>query len=430
VENNSKFLYHRHLKLGPAIGDWTTLQYRDPALDDVHISQIQNVNFDSLPRKYVERLHYLHYRFAGDLVKQFSRDMDIKVELHSIAALQMTYGEFLSQQKEHKVVQSDYILGDLGRINVIYNWDLADVIVNRLTGGEGEESELDVFTDTEAIILESQTQSLLPLFIKSWGSFLDPALFKQAFHVGTFQYDQKVSLREAYLGFTFYLYFGKGELKTITWAYPSSLIRHLVSEMEAHLGPVPENVSLSRETKKQVDVDVLATIGKSKLTMHELKHLQVGDIVSLDMSYDTPVEILLGDSIRLKGQPGIIDNKVCVQLLSSDADKTMSLISEELSVSSKTEVETNVESSGPDVNADIGVDVIDPGAVSEEGVMGLAEEVSADEMDDELEDFDSDDELESSQVEATKGDEDVSGDLDDDFGDFSWDDDLAEEQDS
>ena len=435
MENNNKFLYHRHLRLGPAIGDWTTLQYSDAGIDDVHISLIQNANFDSVPRKFVERLHYLHYRFAEDLVKQFSIDMDIKVELHSITAVQMTYGEFLSQQKKHRAVQSDYHIQDFGRINVIFSWDLADVIVNRLTGGEGEESDLDVFTNTESIILESQTHSILPLFIKHWRGVLDSASVTQVFNVGEFQYDQKVSLRESYLSFTFYLYFGKGDLKKVSWAYPSSLIKRLVKAMDALQDESTENVQLNPDTKKDIEVDVLATIGQAKLTMNELQNLQIGDIVSLDRSYDTHVDILLGESVRLKGQPGIVDNKVCVQLLASNVKKSVSGIPEISHPDTFSESDVSIDSTSAlvsseseevleeldDVAADIDVDIeLENNNDSEELQVDITDPMDSF---DELEALDSEDPIEDEPSEAVPVDNyDSNEELDDDFGDFSWDD--------
>ena len=105
-KHKSSFEFTRVIKLPPAIGDWTTIQYRDSDFDEINITSVSGINFDSLPRERLKYVHYLHYRFAEDLVEKLSNDLSFKVELHSIAASQMVYEDYLKNQ--YQLVRFQY----------------------------------------------------------------------------------------------------------------------------------------------------------------------------------------------------------------------------------------------------------------------------------------------------------------------------------
>jgi flagellar motor switch protein FliM len=314
--------FKRILKLGPAIGDWTKIKFQDPNLFEVQISEVLNVNFDSLSRDDMKELHILHYRLAEQLSKLLAKDLDIKVEMHTVSASQMTYKEFMSSQSE-KVVQADYLLKDLGRVNVLFDWALADMVVNRMTGGKGDQNDEYSFSDIEAAILESQMESLKKEFSSVWDNVFDADQLSMKFSYGSYVYDKKFSLREAYIVFTFHLYFGKGELTKVSWAYPNDVLRYLLSEMKSQKKPLKQSVKLSPKTLNSIKVPVKAELGKTTLKMRDLKSLQKGDVIPLDTFFDKPVEFTLGSSTRLQSQPGVYNQRVGLQLLLSDEKETV-----------------------------------------------------------------------------------------------------------
>ena len=90
----NQFEYTRVLKLPPALGDWTTIQYQEPD-EDIHITPVVNINFDSFPKDDLRDAHLVHYNFADRLAHSLSKSLNLKVELHTVSASQMPYGDFL-----------------------------------------------------------------------------------------------------------------------------------------------------------------------------------------------------------------------------------------------------------------------------------------------------------------------------------------------
>jgi|GEM_PF-5257684 len=317
METRQKFAYSRLIKLAPAIGDWTTIQYRDPDLDEVHISPVYSISFDSLSKDKLKYVHYLHYRLAESMAKTFSQDMDINVAVHSIAATQMSYDDFVRSQ-DTKVVQVNMYLEEYGKMNVILDWGLADCMVNRLMGGKGVETQLKQFSPLEIGIIQPQIEQLPALLSKAWKPLIQPQSIKLEYVFGPYVQDKRNSMRDGYVVFVMYVYFGKSDLKKITIAYPSDVIRKILQQKQQQLDSIKIRVGLESKTLMGVKVPVKAVLGKAVLTMKELKHLQEGDIIPLEASVETPVEVSMGEKTKFLAQPGVSHNRLCVQLISTD----------------------------------------------------------------------------------------------------------------
>ncbi|NBV42199.1 hypothetical protein EBR96_05460, partial [bacterium] len=165
--SNNQPRYSRTIKLSPAIGDWTRIADNQPTTSGLRVRSVVSTGFDSLPKEQLELAHYVHYRLGELIVQKLSSSMDIKVELHTVTALQMTYESFI-QTYTSDVVQSDIVFPDGNRINVLTDWALADQVVNRLTGGTGESDGSQEFSEIEASILEAQLDELLTLLPIAW----------------------------------------------------------------------------------------------------------------------------------------------------------------------------------------------------------------------------------------------------------------------
>ena len=304
--------FHRTIKLAPAIGDWTTVHQRE-SVDAIEIHPIRTSNFDSLTREQLRFLHYLHYRLAERLCVKFSTDMDIKVELHTVLATQMSYKEFLENAKE-KVVQADVVFSAGHKINLLFDWDLADMMINRLVGGSGSVGHSDSFTSMETSILKAQIEALLPEVAKTWR--IPPAHAVIDFAVGPYRRNPKISFREAYVQFGFYLVFGQQELRKFVIAYPNTLLRELVHQSQINKPKKEKQVNFSKQTLHALKVNVSVSLGTASLTMSELRQLRVGDVIVLDTVTDQPLKVYFGaDSEPWLGYPGVSPSrKLSIQL--------------------------------------------------------------------------------------------------------------------
>ena len=323
TEKENRFIYNRTLKLAPALGDWTTIKLQDPEVNDIQVSQVKSANFDSLPREKMKHLHMQHYRFSEMITRQFSKDMNIKIELHTIHATQMTYQDFLKSQQD-LVIQSDFCLKNNGNINVLFDWELAEMMVNRLTGGKGTASIDKSFTDLEKIALEVQMESIVPLLSQFWSSVFSETDVSLIFNTGEYRYDKKISLREAYSIFSFYLYFGKGTLHKLIIAYPSNVLRQLMKQQAYQEEKLTPTIQLNKKTLSQPNMPISVTLGKTDLTMSQLKALECGSVIMLDAELNKPLEVNIGNHSIFLAQPGIQNKRFALQILSPNTESNQS----------------------------------------------------------------------------------------------------------
>ena len=101
--NRQKFAFSRKINLGPAIGDWTTIQYREAEDDEFNVSNVRDIKFDSLAKNKLKDAHYIHYRLAERVINYLSDQLNAKLELHSVYATQVAYSDFLDSMNEKSV---------------------------------------------------------------------------------------------------------------------------------------------------------------------------------------------------------------------------------------------------------------------------------------------------------------------------------------
>ena len=425
--SKNAFTYQRLIRLAPSLGDWTILTVKDASYDEIQISPVHNINFDSLPRDVLKDVHTIHYRMAEKMVQKLSKDMSIKIELHSIQASQMSYEDFLISQEE-KVVQTDLSLDDMGKVNVIFDWNLADVIVNRLAGGKGERDSKSKFTPIEGSALQVQMEELVPSFTDEWSNIITDDKIACRFSWGPYVQDKTISLRDAYVLFSFNLYFGKESLKKMVIAYPNQLLRQLLKDYQNLDKPPVQNIHLDDDCLSRLKVPVSVALGDAQLSMAELKRLQPGDIVRLDRSLDDAVPIQLGDDVILKGQIGQSDDsQYSLQIIFVDESSKVNPEHKLVTIPSESGLSEVIQDDNSDIEAF--EESSDLSSYQDYGEAALESDLS-DQKSDMLEDFEDDDFEETEELETPISVEDdvvsedgglLGDESDPEDDEFSWD---------
>ena len=133
-------------------------------------------------------------------------------------------------------------------------------------------------------------------------------------YAGSYKIDNKISYREAYVVFTFYLYFGDGELLRFMVAYPSEVLRKLLRKFNHQSRVISPKVRLNK-TLDTVKYDVRAELGSVELPMTAMKSLEVGDIIPLNETVDSLVKLKIGNNVQLTAQPCVHNDKLGCQIV-------------------------------------------------------------------------------------------------------------------
>ncbi len=310
--------FSKTLKLPPALGDWTKLNWTQDNEDILYVSKIDSASFDSLSKAELEKLHTLHYLLAEKIIADLSACMDMKIELYSVSAEQLSYEQFCQNQRG-KRVQVDYFIKNKGHIDLTLDWKLAAQMVNRLTGGKGLEEDKGAFSELECTILETQLESLMGLLQESWKTVFSMEEISLAFNCGEFRPNKKIASRDGHLSFEFVLSFGNRDIKSIRLGYPNSLVRNFLKEINKMPKSSEQTVSLKKNTLKKSFVEVSASLGSAQLTMSELRNLQQGDVIPLEAELNSPLELKISNDIVFLAQPGINNDRLSLQILKQNS---------------------------------------------------------------------------------------------------------------
>lgn len=317
MKKKSKFFYSSLIKLGIGLGDWTKLKPANEALDSIEISSVDTNNFDFLSKEELKDAHIIHYALSDLISTHFSKDMNVKVELHTVMMTQMSYVDFI-QSVNSNVFQVEMGIPDFGNIHVIFGANLASLMVNRLVGGKGSHETVEQFNDLERDILHTQFKEISPYFQKVWNDIFDINTASITLDSGNYKVDKGISQREAFVIFTFYLYFGGGELYRFMVAMPTEVLRRFITANSKKARTIQQQIALKDSTLKKIEYDVVAQLGASNLTMGDIRSLEVGDVVPLANTLDQPITLFISDKVKLFAQPCVRNNKLACQVIGID----------------------------------------------------------------------------------------------------------------
>jgi flagellar motor switch protein FliM len=81
-------------------------------------------------------------------------------------------------------------------------------------------------------------------------------------------------------------------------------------------GATTENMSLLRDRLASIEIPIVAEVGSIDITMRDVLMLRVGDIIRLqNVRVNDPMTLKIGDRKKFLSRPGVVGNKIAVQVL-------------------------------------------------------------------------------------------------------------------
>jgi len=61
-------------------------------------------------------------------------------------------------------------------------------------------------------------------------------------------------------------------------------------------------------------IPIKTVLGKNEITIKDFLELQVGDVIPLNSSVDSDIDVFIGNSLKFRGKPGLKKNKVAIKI--------------------------------------------------------------------------------------------------------------------
>lgn len=270
-------------------------------------------------KEIMRTLRSLHEALARSLGRTFNSTLRNKVDVQLTRINQVVMSEFISGIETPGAL---YVLGieELGG-DIILELPpgLCLYIVERQSGGRGSDlAERRTFTTIEEKIMTRVMKRVNNDVINAWEPYMN-------FTVKNMVYESKpenvhlinddpavVAEYEIEVG---------GQRAPIRLVYPYTLLKESLNEMILRVGSHPRKEELSPEaldafkmTLKQIGVKICPLLGKTRLSVWDLLHLEEGDIIPLSQKVQKPLDVTINGVPKMTAYPGTVKTRRAVKI--------------------------------------------------------------------------------------------------------------------
>jgi len=298
-----------------------------PATDTRKIKIYDFKRPDKFSKEQIRTVSIMHETFARLTTTALSANLRSMVHVHVASVDQLTYEEFIRSiptPTTLAIINMDPLKG-----NAILEIDPAVTfsIIDRLFGGSGEGTKAQhELTDIEQSVMEGIIVRILGNMREAWAQVID--LRPRLGQIDTNpQFAQIVPPTEMVVLVTLETKVGEVE-GMMNFCIPYLTIEPIIGKLSAQYwyssvrrGTTTENLNILKDKLSNVDVNVVAEIGNIQIPVRDVLSLRAGDVVRLNnVRVGDPMTLNIGNKRKFLCRPGVIGNKMAVQIVKKTAE--------------------------------------------------------------------------------------------------------------
>jgi len=277
-----------------------------------------------LSKEYVNTLHMIFDNFSKTAGNLLSTQVRTNVNLTVGAVEQISFDEFIHSIPNPTLMGVFHSKPLNGNQILEINPQLCLQIIELMCGGGGSKAsqnnkKKDNFTDIEMGMLEDVIISLLKSFESAWSEIIEIETEIDSMETNP-QLIQNMSPNEPVILISFTVeIFNNNSFINVCVPYVSfeNIIEKLSFrnwfDFEKEIKDVNKDELSNRLMSSIVNLEV--GLGKSIITVDDFLHLEIGDILQLDMKNTDPLKMYVEDKLHYLVKPGEFNGKLAVQVL-------------------------------------------------------------------------------------------------------------------
>ena len=262
----------------------------------------------------------MHETFARLTTTSLSAQLRTLVNVHVVSVDQLTYEEFT------RSIPSPTTLGIInmdplrGSSVIELDPSITFAVIDRLFGGKGESLKTNrELTDIELSVIEGIIVRLLGNLRESWANVID--LRPRLGNIETNpQFAQVVPPTNMVVLTTFDTKVGDVE-GMMNFCLPYLVIEPIISKLSAQYwyssvrrGVTTENLNMIKDQISEIPIEIIVKLSETELKFSEIGAIQIGDVIRLKDSTKADVSVIIGDSVKFSGKPGVVGKRRAVQV--------------------------------------------------------------------------------------------------------------------
>lgn len=271
-------------------------------------------------KDHIRSLTRIHDNFARYLTTYFSAQLRTFVQINVVQVEQLPYDEFIRSIPKMTILNIFEAEPLEGRMVMEVHPNIAFAMLDRLLGGVGAApSKISALTEIETTIMERIFSRCFESLQEAWKTVLDISPRMEALETNP-QFMQIVSPNETIALISLSTKIGD-TTGMINLCIPHVVLEPIMSKLSVHQWFVSEKKLRAPEEQEAIQnrvyraqLPIVAELGESYLSISEFLGLSVGDVISLNKTVDTGLSIKVGNKLKFIGSPGMVKERVAVQI--------------------------------------------------------------------------------------------------------------------
>lgn len=285
--------------------------------------RIKSYDF-SRPSKFakdqIRTLAMLHENFSRLVTSSLSAYLRTMLRVEVVSVDQLTYEEFTKSLQNPTVMNIIKLSPLEGNMVMEFAPNIALAFIDRLLGGRGayygNPREL---TEIEQMVIKRVVLRTFNNLKEAWSNVADITPEYENLETNPL-FAQVIPPTEMVILITLNLKIMEIS-GLINLCYPYIVLEPILARLSSQYwyassrrNFTPEDMrNLERKLKEAV-VPVSVELGRTSISLRELLNLSIGDVIRLDQAVKAPLVVRVGEEEKYLGFPGIIKNRLAVQL--------------------------------------------------------------------------------------------------------------------
>ncbi len=272
-------------------------------------------------KEHIRTLELIHDNYARIISNYLTGQtrQNVKVKIETVE--QISYEEFIHSVQNPTIITIFKMPPLSGTIIFETNPQFSLQVIDILLGGKGNRKiETKEFTDIDKNIMRQITAGMISNLRLAWESILDVEPEIEAVETNP-AVNQTMAPNDPVALITFSVEMNKRST-FINMCIPYLSIEKILDKLVVQYAFRNDDESLMAESREKiekginkVDVDVIAELGHTNITVDDFLRLTVGDVIKLDTKSSSPIKVYVGNEECYYAKPGITGKNMGVIIL-------------------------------------------------------------------------------------------------------------------
>ncbi|GHV44730.1 flagellar motor switch protein FliM [Synergistales bacterium] len=295
----------------------------DSMTKDADERKVKSYDFkrpDKFSKDQLRAIQMIHEAFARQTSTVMSTLIRSMVSCEVASVDQLAYEEFVNSLVQPTVIAMLEMYPFNGNALLEINPNLVFAMIERLLGGKGEFSgKARELTDIEKTVTERVLMRMLELLEDSWSTVVDVRFRFESMESNPF-FVQVCPPRDMVLLVIMKLQVGDVE-GMISLCIPYFLMEPIIDKLSSQQWFVSTSHKSDPSVRENllhsldhIRIPMSLELGHTILSLADVYELEEGDVIKLDETVDSDVDVRVGNYIRFKAKPGTVNGALAVEV--------------------------------------------------------------------------------------------------------------------